>query len=1243
MDFNRVSAKESSGSLPMDSSIGISVKTLQSSEVPVSRHMGKFTGFVPSRHRHNSTSKLSYTDSSPLFPISDDIGARNPPKFKSRYSTSSIPNRSNAKIMRGFMSAFPDIALFSSDEENVSLVEATQKELDELHKKLSAKDVNIKELEEKLVMQKFESVNEYQAVKLEMEQLIADNKIKTENQMALDEKISSLETALVNAKNAIKTFTVRETELQKKIQKFDFENKRLEEKINSVEQEKEHERKISDQLRIELENKKMIFEKLAKEKSNFKSTVENLENQLRIEQVKEDELTQIKECNEKLCTELAIFRGEKVNLENRIKTEIQLRQDMEVRLRQMESSKIIDESSKDKFTRETMHQQMEIEQLSNKVAKLKDDLEMSEKKSQEFKNELHLAQKSAVESQLERDESILTLKRTHSVRLLSFEDDQTAVLNKNRKKLQEVESENALLEAKYKTLSSQLSIVENANAKALDIKDCTITSLEDSLKQTRDKLVEMKEDLENWTEVAGSLKIGLRQCEDKLKEKDKQLTDWKRELEDKEMIESSLRTMEKNLQNLKNDHTRLECEKGQLQMKLNASEEKLKLLQEQRIRSLRIKDQTIEQLEKQTEDTQKRNRILEEKLQEAESRLWNLESNGKDKLEKSNDTSVAMIIDDIELKGSIASDGKTYKEHYENEKTVNESLLDQVKDLEQRNKDGGKAFRKILKRYENLSKRNEQLEATLKIISTVREQMKNAVAKILNSLEQFLEQVEGQQDREEGSNSCIQTAEKITYLERMCEVLRNTQRNLNKVKVPQLRKKLSRTRTETSISHPQLLKVGGRGTSDEVKVSPRIMDSHQSENERKVSDTRYNYENIIEKLKWKLDVEKEVSYLQSSLKKISHHNISTKAINKLEHIRTELQKISSRTGAAREETAITLKKCLQIKCDLVRKIEPLTRSLALDSPLDNAISKVRCHLEESNSKLSQTKRIRLSAELDGLIQKKEQKLKELKTLDSQLIQLNFAVQELTDVSEQALKQRLLTFSLISEADHLMKNRPDSSMSSLMPSSNTVNPERSILFPRRSVPSAEVSNPSCPYCCSLNSLDQSDCKDPSFLVNCWKCHEVFFVQQQDISQLSMISIFTELAERNIESSASKLSETVEHLSPKSKRSFILYDKLRITGLTSLIINNQNALNSFYETVFHGREINSQVITLDGDVDVSVDTPVTTEEISEMQITIKSLQSRRQKVPLLAGNLDNVILQGILGETGTDLDIACHGSV
>jgi len=315
MDFNKVRVKEFDGNLPENLSMGKSLKTVESFEVPNSHQRGKSTEFAPySCHAHNSALKISFTGSSPVLPVFNDNGFRNPPKFKTRYSTSAIPSRANSNMMRGFMNAFPDIVLFSSDDEDVSLVEASKKELNELRKKLSDKDENIKELEEKLMMQKFEGLNECQAVKLEMEQLIADNKVKTENLDDSNKKISNLESALGNAEDTIKILKAREVELQNKMKKMDLNFKRLTEKMHTVEQEKEHEitvkqsfadnlkwemetlssklkikivnlqheKAISDQLRVELANKSIKIEKLAQDSSNLKATMESLQSQLQV-------------------------------------------------------------------------------------------------------------------------------------------------------------------------------------------------------------------------------------------------------------------------------------------------------------------------------------------------------------------------------------------------------------------------------------------------------------------------------------------------------------------------------------------------------------------------------------------------------------------------------------------------------------------------------------------------------------------------------------------------------------------------------------------------------------------------------------------------------------------------------------------------------------------------------------------------------------------------------------------------
>jgi len=1188
-------------------------------------------------------------------------------RFKPRYSTSAIP-RSHTSSLRSIIDDLPDTMvknIFSSltplkqfeqgGEAKVDANSKLEKEIQQLRERVSSKDLKIKELEEKLAMQRFDFLNESQSMKLEIEQLILDDKIRTAELEAMDERTGTMEVDLVNAQDEKKALEKKQIELEKTIQKLELSKKRSEDRLRILDRKKNNDVSFSQsfvdtlqlemdalnskvkaqmkrmhnqeetlsQQRSELNKKTWSIEKLTTENSKMKSTMTNLEKRAKILETQDKEVRRLKETNHRLQTELKEVQGENLDLQNRLQTQAQLMKDMEARVNEMENSHKSIESKNTRIAHNTKDQEMKLERLENQIANLRQNLEIAEKKSEDFRSQLHAAQKASLQDQLERDECIMVLKREHSAKLLAAENDQNAVLKLKRKKLQEVESEKAVIEAKYSALCTQLSILENSNKKTLDIQNSTIRSLEETLKQTQDKLAEAKYNLRQQSEIAETSRIEHRQFQEKLKVQNNELNVQKSELENKATLENTIDELEKKLKDFQSKNTRLELEKGQLQMRLQSSDEQLNLISEQRTRSFKIQQQTIEQLEKQIEEMRKVYRASEDKFTESDKR-WSKQAELHKKAESAENT---------ELK--VSRDSRSYKELYETEKLGKAELVAQMKDLKKRNKDGGKAYKKLLKR-------NEELEVKWKRINRVRDSMNRALQKILHSLERELDQFKAQlQFKEKGSDEWKITSLNVKKLEKLCEGWKNTQRDLNMEESEGQSKKLKRSRTAPRIQKPhQQRKLGRRESlSNELKYSPvpgqRRLSTSLSE--EKEPEKRIDPEWSVNKLKQKLNVDKEVLSLQRALEKIKQTPQNSRpndVIDQIKRLQDDLDGVSSRIGAAREEVAVTLKKYHKVKSEVALQIEMLKQSstglkLNLDSRLDNAISDLRSRLEEKSSKLSQKKRSKLQAEFDNLKKKKkqlEQKSQELKTLESRLSRISNAIKELTNASEHSLKTRLLISSLISDAKTMVQYRSPSPKLHLMAKH------------RNSITKLGEPKPSCPYCKTKNTVEFNDCKDPAFSVSCWNCKKVFFVEHNP----SRAAFVSKIPDAPVSDMSSCIYGQKEGPLPQiAKVSSTMYDKILIKGLSSSISNNTQLLKSFYNIIFSDCEIVSQTFVRN-DVEVSLDSPVTTEQISDMLKMVELLHKGKHKVSLFVEQLGHVTILGV-SENNNDSNAVCLGLV
>jgi len=589
--------------------------------------------------------------------------------------------------------------------------------------------------------------------------------------------------------------------------------------------------------------------------------------------------------------------------------------------------------------------------------------------------------------------------------------------------------------------------------------------------------------------------------------------------------------------------------------------------------------------------------------------------------------------ENIELNGS--RDGKKYKELYETEKLRSADLAVQVKDLKMRNKDGGKAYKKLLKR-------NEELEARWKRINRVRDQMNRALQKILHSLERELEQFKTQlKFQDKGSDEWKITNSNITKLEKLCDGWKSTQRDLNMEEPVAHPKKTKRARTASRIQNPQQLRMLGRreSPSSELKYSPVTGQRRLSGSlgEEKEPEKRVDPEYSVNMLKQKLNVEKEVSSLQLALEKIKktpQKNRSKDVIDKIKRLQGDLDSVLSRLGAARREVTVTLKKYHKTKSEVALQIEMLKESstglkLNLDSRLDNAIIDLRSRLEEKSCKLTQKKRLKIQAELENLKKKKkqlEQKSQELKTLESRLIRISSAIKELTNASELSLKKRLLISSLISDLQTMVQLRSPS-------------PEEHLFAKHRnSITTVGEPKPYCPHCQTHNTVDFTNCKDSTFFVSCWNCQRVFFVEHNP-SLSTFVSKITDASVSDL-SLCILYGQKEGHLPQILKVSSTMYDKIRIEGLSSSIRNNAQLLTSFYNIIFTVCEIVSQNFVRN-DIEVSLDSPVTTDQISDMQKMVNLLHKGKHKV-LFVNQLNNVTIHGI-SEINNDSDAVCLGSI
>jgi len=1221
-------------------------------------------------------------------------------RFQRRYSTSASLRQRRLKArshsMHGFINDLPKLkardfilSLGVTEEakqqtpspKNDTAKMSTERE--QFHKTLSAKDLRIKELEEKLAVQKFTALNESQRMNLKIEQLIHSEKIKTAKLDSVHKEKSGLEIALANSEEANKALEIKETEQRKTVQKLELKFKGLEERLRLLKKENKqeatvsksfvdtlqvelealesklktqaaklhNEKESSNKLRCELEKKSTTLEQIANQNSKLKSTVTNLESRLKAKEINDNEFDQLKETNNRLRLEMSELQVEEESLKDQMKTEIQLKQNLEARIIQIENSHV--ESNKTKIANAVKDQKMKIERLVNEVTRLKKELEMALEKEQELQSQLHRSQKTSMQCQLEKDEAIMALKRQQSAKLHSVENDHRAEMKQKMRKLHQLESEKTILEAKYSALNKQLSIIENSNTKTLNIQNNTIKSLEESLAQTRGKLLEAKEKLQLQTEAAEVSKDEHRRFQERLKEQDRELSVQKNWLVKKTALEDRINGLEKQLKDQQSKNTNLELDKEKFQMRMKSSEERLHLMQEQRARSLRIQQQTIEQLEKQTENTRKLNQQFAEKLKETEKKVQgaHMENAKKAKGESSEspeskvkwkgkvENEISSPKDTENPEGDRASHSKTYQDRSSREHKLIAKLTEQVKNLKKRNKDAGKAVKKLFRR-------NEALEAKLKKINRVRGQVSKALQWILQSLERELSQLKTQLNGyEKGSDSWIQTNSSIMNLEKMCEIWRKNKRDLRMEWSPQ---KPSFSPAKPAVQNQKL----SRGI-DKLGYSSGGIGEREPGSEMEQS-SGFSPDIEVKSLIQELDVAKELTIIQEALGEIwlqpENGGSQNQIFNKITRLQVDLEKISARIGAAREEAAKTLKKYNEIKFDVSQKIKRLKQSSTslqfnLNTSLDGALDDLKARLEEKPSKLSPSKRANLQEEYDGLKQKKMQlevRSKELQKLESQLSSTSKAILELTSASEQALKKRLLISSLISDSSSLMKPR--------------------VKIPKIKVEQKLRDNaspstrpiPSCPHCESRNKVDFNECKDSEFLVNCWNCKKVFFVEQNYTSTflnypdpspraMSPLSQHGPLNPWQLSSPKhnTKSDQSFQLLSDRSTMSK-MYNKVCIKGLVAAVRSDLQLLASFYSTVFVGFEVEAQIFT-QGDVEVSLDSPVTMNQINEMKMMIKLLHTGKHKVSQFVGQLEDVTIDGVRDLSGAELYTTCHSPV
>merc|ERR1711974_312096 len=168
-------------------------------------------------------------------------------------------------------------------------------------------------------------------MKLEIEQLIYDDKIRTAELEAMDERTGTMEVDLVNAQDDKKALEAKQIKLEKEIQKLELSKKRSEDRLRILDREKNHDASFSQsfvdtlqlemdalnsklktqmtrlhnqeetlsQQRSELNKKTRSIEKLTTENSKMKSTMTNLENRAKIIETKDKEVRQLKETNQR--------------------------------------------------------------------------------------------------------------------------------------------------------------------------------------------------------------------------------------------------------------------------------------------------------------------------------------------------------------------------------------------------------------------------------------------------------------------------------------------------------------------------------------------------------------------------------------------------------------------------------------------------------------------------------------------------------------------------------------------------------------------------------------------------------------------------------------------------------------------------------------------------------------------------------------------------------------------------------
>jgi len=698
--------------------------------------------------------------------------------------------RDNPDILAGN----PDLGALTSDPEDYKFNEdvlydpydeAAQQindDLEELEVTVTQKELKIKELEEQLVVQKFDAQSKEQKLRLELEQVTVSEKMRRESVALLEDKLTDKNKTLIKLEELLRKAKAKNVELQEQIQKLELEKKSQQDRLRIAEQDKEHidevfkstqgimqieldalqgklknqlkklhqEEENSNTIRAQLRTKSLDVEWLSTEKTNMQNKIVDLEKRLESSKNGEKELDELNDTKRKLRFEVEELRNTNDSLKQSLKMEKQLVADLEKRIAKMESAHMSDEkmihssTSKNLVNKyENMDNRLQIERLEGQVSKLKEDLVTSEENIQSLRERLQAAEESALKSRLEKDETILAMKRAQSSKQLEVEENKNSELKEQKKLLQQAEAANTLLEAKLSAIRTQLSVLENAKAKTLEIQKGTINSLEKMLQETQEKLRDTRESLGKQTEFAERMRMESRHLEEEKARMDVRLKARDKELKQKALLREDLKNVECKLRELTTQKTLIELEKNQLQTKLQSLEEQVTLMKEQRVQSMRIQRETIDQLEKHEKDTSKRNQKLQESNKEFETKIRVLEGeklHAKHKLELSelkldegNEGGSSSEKKNSEPTSVLADEAsEANKKMFESEKETSAKLTEAVNDLKQKNKEGGKALKVLLKR-------KKQLETQLKRMHILCEQMAKIQQKIVRVLERELE------------------------------------------------------------------------------------------------------------------------------------------------------------------------------------------------------------------------------------------------------------------------------------------------------------------------------------------------------------------------------------------------------------------------------------------------------------------------------------------------------------------------